>query len=111
MVQDPKRCNSCKDSALAVPGRGARPSPLLDGIPQRLELGLAGLQGLVQRRAVEPEPRVHRQLLLRLAGDCRRRFPNIRSVTLKGKPRFSDFNLLPQNRGADICACWRFCGG
>ncbi|KAL1834251.1 hypothetical protein ACET3Z_003902 [Daucus carota] len=31
-----------------------------------------------------------------------RRFPNIRSVTLKGKPRFSDFNLVPQNWGADI---------
>ncbi|KAF8031391.1 hypothetical protein BT93_D0556 [Corymbia citriodora subsp. variegata] len=30
------------------------------------------------------------------------RFPNIRSVTLKGKPRFSDFNLVPQNWGADI---------
>lgn len=31
-----------------------------------------------------------------------RRFPKIRSVTLKGKPRFSDFNLVPQNWGADI---------
>lgn len=31
-----------------------------------------------------------------------RRFPNIRSVTLKGKPRFSDFNLVPMNWGADI---------
>lgn len=31
-----------------------------------------------------------------------RRFPNIRSVTLKGKPRFSDFNLVPLNWGADI---------
>ncbi|TKY59348.1 TRANSPORT INHIBITOR RESPONSE protein 1 [Spatholobus suberectus] len=31
-----------------------------------------------------------------------RRFPNIRSVTLKGKPRFSDFNLVPANWGADI---------
>lgn len=31
-----------------------------------------------------------------------RRFPNIRSVTLKGKPRFSDFNLVPTNWGADI---------
>ncbi|KAI6703846.1 hypothetical protein NL676_012982 [Syzygium grande] len=28
-----------------------------------------------------------------------RRFPNIRSVTLKGKPRFSDFNLVPHNWG------------
>ncbi|KAH9796707.1 protein TRANSPORT INHIBITOR RESPONSE 1 [Citrus sinensis] len=33
-----------------------------------------------------------------------RRFPNIRSVTLKGKPRFSDFNLVPPNWGADIHA-------
>lgn len=33
-----------------------------------------------------------------------RRFPNIRSVTLKGKPRFSDFNLVPLNWGADIHA-------
>ncbi|KAL9452617.1 hypothetical protein AB3S75_008414 [Citrus x aurantiifolia] len=31
-----------------------------------------------------------------------RRFPNILSVTLKGKPRFSDFNLVPQDWGADI---------
>ncbi|PON85765.1 F-box domain containing protein [Trema orientale] len=31
-----------------------------------------------------------------------RRFPNIRSVTLKGKPRFSDFNLVPPNWGADV---------
>ncbi|GAB4826860.1 hypothetical protein Ancab_033739 [Ancistrocladus abbreviatus] len=31
-----------------------------------------------------------------------RRFPKIRSVTLKGKPRFSDFNLVPENWGADI---------
>lgn len=31
-----------------------------------------------------------------------RRFPNIRSVTLKGKPRFYDFNLVPPNWGADI---------
>ncbi|KAK9092312.1 hypothetical protein Syun_027223 [Stephania yunnanensis] len=30
------------------------------------------------------------------------RFPNIRSVVLKGKPRFSDFNLVPANWGADI---------
>ncbi|XP_059437467.1 protein TRANSPORT INHIBITOR RESPONSE 1-like isoform X1 [Corylus avellana] len=34
-----------------------------------------------------------------------RRFPNVRSVTLKGKPRFSDFNLVPPNWGADI-RCW-----
>lgn len=33
-----------------------------------------------------------------------RRFPNIRSVVLKGKPRFSDFNLVPPNWGADIHA-------
>ncbi|MED6145136.1 hypothetical protein PIB30_022279 [Stylosanthes scabra] len=31
-----------------------------------------------------------------------RRFPNITSVTLKGKPRFSDFNLVPANWGANI---------
>lgn len=31
-----------------------------------------------------------------------RRFPKIRSVTMKGKPRFSDFNLVPENWGADI---------
>ncbi|PIA34378.1 hypothetical protein AQUCO_03800173v1 [Aquilegia coerulea] len=31
-----------------------------------------------------------------------KRFPNIKSVTLKGKPRFSDFNLVPPNWGADI---------
>ncbi|XP_047328741.1 protein AUXIN SIGNALING F-BOX 3-like [Impatiens glandulifera] len=31
-----------------------------------------------------------------------RRFPKIRSVTIKGKPRFSDFNLVPKNWGAEI---------
>ncbi|KAL2495178.1 Protein TRANSPORT INHIBITOR RESPONSE 1 [Forsythia ovata] len=31
-----------------------------------------------------------------------RRFSKIKSVTLKGKPRFSDFNLVPQNWGADV---------
>ncbi|GJT42821.1 transport inhibitor response 1-like protein [Tanacetum coccineum] len=30
------------------------------------------------------------------------RFPNIRSVTIKGKPRFSDFNLVPDDWGADV---------
>lgn len=30
------------------------------------------------------------------------RFPRIRSVTIKGKPRFSDFNLVPEDWGADI---------
>ncbi|KAE8732500.1 Protein AUXIN SIGNALING F-BOX 3 [Hibiscus syriacus] len=33
-----------------------------------------------------------------------RRFSRIRSVTLKGKPRFSDFNLVPENWGANIHA-------
>ena len=26
-----------------------------------------------------------------------KRFPKIKSVTLKGKPRFADFNLVPEN--------------
>lgn len=30
------------------------------------------------------------------------RFPRIRNVTLKGKPRFSDFNLVPEDWGADV---------
>ncbi|PWA58524.1 transport inhibitor response 1-like protein [Artemisia annua] len=30
------------------------------------------------------------------------RFPAIRSVSLKGKPRFSDFNLVPEEWGADV---------
>ncbi|GJY20526.1 transport inhibitor response 1-like protein [Tanacetum coccineum] len=30
------------------------------------------------------------------------RFPAIRSVSLKGKPRFSDFNLVPEDWGADV---------
>lgn len=30
------------------------------------------------------------------------RFPRIRSVTIKGKPRFSDFNLVPEDWGADV---------
>ncbi|KAH6776049.1 F-box/RNI-like superfamily protein [Perilla frutescens var. hirtella] len=33
-----------------------------------------------------------------------RRFPRIKSVRLKGKPRFSDFNLLPQDWGANVHA-------
>lgn len=33
-----------------------------------------------------------------------RRFPKIKSVMLKGKPRFSDFNLLPQDWGANVHA-------
>ncbi|KAH7569000.1 hypothetical protein ACOSP7_012163 [Xanthoceras sorbifolium] len=33
-----------------------------------------------------------------------RRFPNIRGVSLKGKPRFSDFNLVPSDWGADVHA-------
>ncbi|KAL2932022.1 Protein AUXIN SIGNALING F-BOX 3 [Bienertia sinuspersici] len=36
------------------------------------------------------------------------RFPKIRSVILKGKPRFSDFNLVPDNWGADIHP-WLLC--
>ncbi|KAK6917463.1 Transport inhibitor response 1 domain [Dillenia turbinata] len=35
------------------------------------------------------------------------RFPKIKSFTIKGKPRFSDFNLVPPNWGADIQA-WLF---
>ncbi|KAI3937110.1 hypothetical protein MKX01_015325 [Papaver californicum] len=31
-----------------------------------------------------------------------RRFPNIKSVTIKGKPRFSDFSLVPFDWGANI---------
>ncbi|GAV71283.1 F-box-like domain-containing protein/LRR_6 domain-containing protein [Cephalotus follicularis] len=38
-------------------------------------------------------------------GMVARRFPRIRSVTLKGKPRFSDFSLVPDDWGADI-HCW-----
>eukprot|EP00249_Psilotum_nudum_P022492 c28536_g2_i1 orf=489-2273(-) len=30
------------------------------------------------------------------------RFPRVRSLTLKGKPRFADFNFVPQNWGADV---------
>ncbi|GAB2231462.1 hypothetical protein Droror1_Dr00010469 [Drosera rotundifolia] len=30
------------------------------------------------------------------------RFPKIRSLIIKGKPRFSDFNLVPHDWGADI---------
>ncbi|PIN18572.1 Leucine rich repeat protein [Handroanthus impetiginosus] len=31
-----------------------------------------------------------------------RRFPRIKSVILKGKPRFSDFNMLPRDWGANV---------
>ncbi|XP_051128865.1 protein TRANSPORT INHIBITOR RESPONSE 1-like [Andrographis paniculata] len=31
-----------------------------------------------------------------------RRFPRIKSLTLKGKPRFSDFNMLPHDWGANV---------
>lgn len=30
------------------------------------------------------------------------RFPKVRSVTLKGRPRFSDFNMLPRDWGANV---------
>ncbi|KAL6562186.1 hypothetical protein OROGR_003193 [Orobanche gracilis] len=35
-------------------------------------------------------------------GIVARRFPRIKSITLKGKPRFSDFNLLPHDWGANV---------
>ncbi|GJT06735.1 transport inhibitor response 1-like protein [Tanacetum coccineum] len=31
-----------------------------------------------------------------------KRFPYITSLTIKGKPRFSDFNLVPEDWGADV---------
>eukprot|EP00250_Pteridium_aquilinum_P016114 c22949_g2_i1 orf=706-2628(-) len=31
-----------------------------------------------------------------------RRFPLVRALTLKGRPRFSDFNLVPPNWGANV---------
>ncbi|KAI5065061.1 hypothetical protein GOP47_0019756 [Adiantum capillus-veneris] len=31
-----------------------------------------------------------------------RRFPHVKSLTLKGRPRFSDFNLVPPHWGANI---------
>ncbi|XP_031475649.1 transport inhibitor response 1-like protein [Nymphaea colorata] len=31
-----------------------------------------------------------------------RRFPRVKSLVLKGKPRFADFNLVPQNWGAHL---------
>lgn len=37
-----------------------------------------------------------------------RRFLRISSVTLKGKPRFSDFDLVPDDWGADIRP-WLLC--
>ncbi|EYU43421.1 hypothetical protein ABFS82_08G145200 [Erythranthe guttata] len=33
-----------------------------------------------------------------------RRFPRIKSVRIKGKPRFSDFNMLPRDWGANVHA-------
>ncbi|KAG9457577.1 hypothetical protein H6P81_002085 [Aristolochia fimbriata] len=32
-----------------------------------------------------------------------RRFPEVRSVALKGKPHFADFNLVPYNWGGNVC--------
>lgn len=31
-----------------------------------------------------------------------RRFPRVKALTLKGRPRFSDFNLVPPNWGANV---------
>ncbi|KAK4338760.1 hypothetical protein RND71_043247 [Anisodus tanguticus] len=34
-----------------------------------------------------------------------RRFPEVRSVNLKGKPHFADFNLVPEGWGAYVEPC------
>ncbi|KAK3011117.1 hypothetical protein RJ639_012676 [Escallonia herrerae] len=115
MVPDPKRCNSCKDSASSRDSpEWTRPSAFPDEVLDRV---LSLMESHKDRSSVslvckdwynaERWSRSHVFI-----GNCysvspeivARRFPNIRSVTLKGKPRFSDFNLVPQNWGADICA-------
>jgi len=32
-----------------------------------------------------------------------KRFPKVRSITLKGKPHFADFNLVPEGWGGYVC--------
>lgn len=32
-----------------------------------------------------------------------KRFPEVRSISLKGKPHFADFNLVPEGWGAFVC--------
>ncbi|XP_054814470.1 protein TRANSPORT INHIBITOR RESPONSE 1-like [Prosopis cineraria] len=32
-----------------------------------------------------------------------KRFPDVRSISLKGKPHFADFNLVPENWGGFVC--------
>ncbi|KAK4798274.1 hypothetical protein SAY86_030600 [Trapa natans] len=104
---DPKRAKQSPDSAEAI-----RLSPfpdealdrilaLLDSHKDRSSASLVSKAWYHAERwsrscvfigncySVSPEILVHR-------------FPNIRRVILKGKPRFSDFNLVPQNWGADI---------
>ncbi|KAF2305107.1 hypothetical protein GH714_001820 [Hevea brasiliensis] len=94
------------------PPESTRPSPFPDEV---LELVLGLLKSNKDRSSVslvckdwynaESWSRTHVFI-----GNCysvspeivARRFPKIRSVTLKGKPRFSDFNLVPRNWGADI---------
>lgn len=57
------------DSVLTISRRGIRASSGAREVPQRQKLSLSCVQGLVQRGEMVPDPRVHRQLLLRFAGD------------------------------------------
>ncbi|KAK0601927.1 hypothetical protein LWI29_028851 [Acer saccharum] len=89
---------------VVVPSRGARASFSSVNFTQGLELGVIGVQKLVPRRAMVEDPRVHRKLLLGLAGDSSASVSQNSLRNPKGKPRFSDFNLVPHNWGADIHA-------
>ncbi|KAI9152912.1 hypothetical protein LWI28_002832 [Acer negundo] len=87
---------------VVVPGRGARASFSSVDFTQGLELGVGGVQKLVPCRAVVEDSRVHRKLLLCLAGDSGASVSQNSLRNPKGKPRFSDFNLVPHNWGADF---------
>ncbi|XP_030473189.1 protein TRANSPORT INHIBITOR RESPONSE 1-like [Syzygium oleosum] len=104
---DPKKP---RDSAESESARGAAQFP--DEVLERVLSLLASHKdrsavSLVSKAWYHAERWSRRRVFI---GNCysvtpeivARRFPNIRSVTLKGKPRFSDFNLVPQNWGADI---------
>ncbi|OWM77537.1 protein TRANSPORT INHIBITOR RESPONSE 1-like isoform X2 [Punica granatum] len=104
---DPKRARESPESAVL-----SRPSAFPDEVLERI-LSLLDTHKDRSSASLVSKAWYHAERWSRarvFIGNCYsvsaeilvRRFPNIRSVTLKGKPRFSDFNLVPQNWGADI---------
>ena len=110
---EPKRK---KDSGEASSESSSSPSPssFPDEVLERV-VGMVGTHkernavSLVCRGWYDAERWSRRRVFI---GNCyavspeivTRRFPSVRGVTLKGRPRFSDFNLVPPNWGADVRA-------